>query len=170
LIDKNMDNTLPKTITDTIDHWIQKFPQGKQRSAIIASLHAVQHHNNGFLTNDLLNQVADYINVPKMNVYEVATFYSMFQTQPVGKHEIAVCNNISCMLRGSDEIISHLEKKLNIGLGESTLDGRIFLKNEEECLAACTGAPMMMVDHIYIENLTIEKVDEILERLQKNND
>ena len=165
-----MDNTLPKTITDTIDHWIQKFPQGKQRSAIIASLHAVQHHNNGFLTNDLLNQVADYINVPKMNVYEVATFYSMFQTQPVGKHEIAVCNNISCMLRGSDEIISHLEKKLNIGLGESTLDGRIFLKNEEECLAACTGAPMMMVDHIYIENLTIEKVDEILERLQKNND
>ena len=165
-----MDTLLPKNITNTIDHWIQKFPQGKQRSAIIAALHAVQHHNNGFLTNDLLNQVAEYINIPKMNVYEVATFYSMFQTQPVGKHEIAVCNNISCMLRGSDEIISHIENKLNISLGESTSDGNIFLKKEEECLAACTGAPMMMVDHVYIENLTIEKVDEVLERLKKNND
>jgi len=165
-----MDNLLPKNITNTIDHWIQKFPQGKQRSAIIAALHAVQHHNNGFLTNDLLNQVAEYINIPKMNVYEVATFYSMFQTQPVGKHEIAVCNNISCMLRGSDKIICHLENQLNISLGESTSDGNIFLKKEEECLAACTGAPMMMVDHVYIENLTIEKVDEVLERLKKNND
>lgn len=165
-----MDNLLPKNITNTIDHWIQKFPQGKQRSAIIAALHAVQHNNNGFLTNDLLNQVAEYINIPKMNVYEVATFYSMFQTQPVGKHEIAVCNNISCMLRGSDKIICHLENQLNISLGESTSDGNIFLKKEEECLAACTGAPMMMVDHVYIENLTIEKVDEVLERLKKNND
>jgi NADH-quinone oxidoreductase subunit E len=165
-----METLLPKNITNTIDHWIQKFPQGKQRSAIIAALHAVQHHNKGFLTNDLLNQVADYIDVPKMNVYEVATFYSMFQTKPVGKHEIAVCNNISCMLRGSNEIIDHLEKKLRIGLGESTPDGNIFLKKEEECLAACTGAPMMMVDHIYIENLTIKKVDEILERLKKSND
>tara|TARA_B110001454_G_C12623964_1_gene394029 strand:- start:426 stop:923 length:498 start_codon:yes stop_codon:yes gene_type:complete len=165
-----METLLPKNITNIIDHWIQKFPQGKQRSAIIASLHAVQHHNNGFLTNDLLNQVADYIDVPKMNVYEVATFYSMFQTKPVGKHEIAVCNNISCMLRGSNEIIDHLENKLSICLGESTPDGNIFLKEEEECLAACTGAPMMMVDHVYIENLTINKVDEILERLQKSND
>jgi NADH-quinone oxidoreductase subunit E len=75
-----METLLPKNITNTIDHWIQKFPQGKQRSAIIAALHAVQHHNKGFLTNDLLNQVADYIDVPKMNVYEVATFYSMLQT------------------------------------------------------------------------------------------
>ena len=165
-----METLLPKNITNTIDHWIQKFPQGKQRSAIIASLHAVQHHNNGFLTKDLLNQVADYIDVPKMNVYEVATFYSMFQTKPVGKHEIAVCNNISCMLRGSNEIIDHLENKLSICLGESTPDGNIFLKEEEECLAACTGAPMMMVNHVYIENLTINKVDEILERLQKSND
>ena len=165
-----METLLPKNITNIIDHWIQKFPQGKQRSAIIASLHVVQHHNNGFLTNDLLNQVADYIDVPKMNVYEVATFYSMFQTKPVGKHEIAVCNNISCMLRGSNEIIDHLENKLSICLGESTPDGNIFLKEEEECLAACTGAPMMMVNHVYIENLTINKVDEILEGLQKSND
>ena len=125
-----MDNRLPKNITDKIDHWIQKFPQGKQRSAIIASLHAVQHHNNGFLTNDLLNNVAEYLDVPKVNVYEVATFYSMFQTEPVGKHEIAVCTNISCMLRGSDQIIDHLEKKLNISLGQSTSDGQIFLKKE----------------------------------------
>ena len=162
-----MENTLPKNITETIDQWMLKFPQGKQRSAIIAALHAVQQHNYGFLTNDLMNQVAEYINVPKMNVYEVATFYSMFQTKPVGRHEIAVCNNISCMLRGSNEIIDHLEKKLNIRMGQSTSDGNIFLKKEEECLAACTGAPMMMVDHVYIENLTIEKVDQTLERLKK---
>ena len=114
-----------------------------------------------------MDQVAEYINVPKMNIYEVATFYSMFQTQPVGRHEIAVCNNISCMLKGSNEIIDHLEKKLNIRIGQSTSDGNIFLKKEEECLAACTGAPMMMVDHVYIENLTIEKVDQTLERLKK---
>ena len=162
-----MENTLPKNITETIDQWMSKFPQGKQRSTIIAALHAVQTHNDGFLTNNLMDQVAEYINVPKMNIYEVATFYSMFQTQPVGRHEIAVCNNISCMLRGSNEIIDHLEKKLNIRIGQSTSDGNIFLKKEEECLAACTGAPMMMVDHVYIENLTIEKVDQTLERLKK---
>ena len=112
-----------------------------------------------------MNAVAEYLDLPPIQVYEVATFYSMFETNPVGRHCVSVCTNISCMLRGSDEIVSHLEEKLGVKLGESTKDGRFYLKREEECLAACCGAPMMMVDHVYHENLTPIKVDEILEQL-----
>jgi len=101
-----------------------------------------------------------------MQVYEVATFYSMFNTKPVGRNNVAICTNISCMLRGANEIVDHVEKKLGIKLGESTKDGRIFLKKEEECLAACCGAPMVMVNHNYHENITIERIDEILGDLE----
>ncbi len=160
---------LNQHIKEEIDRWVQKFPQGKQRSAIIASLHSVQHFNQGFLTTELMNEVADYLDLPRIQVFEVASFYSMFNTQPVGRHEISICTNISCMLRGSDEILDHIQKRLNINAGESTPDGIIFLKKEEECLAACTGAPMLMLDHQYIENLNIEKVDEILDELENNN-
>ena len=113
-----------------------------------------------------MDAVAEYLGLPPIQVYEVATFYSMFETKPVGRHHISVCTNISCMLRGSDEIVDHVEKKLGIKTGESTPDGRIYLKREEECLAACTGAPMMMVDHVYHENLTPESVDKILDELK----
>ena len=158
---------LTDSIKGKIDAWVAKFPIGKQRSAIIGSLHAVQEHNQGYLTPELMNAVADYLDLPRIYVYEVATFYSMFQTEPVGRNEIAICTNISCMLSGSDVIVHHIEDRLNIKLGESTKDGNIFLKKEEECLAACTGAPMMMVNHQYIENLDIEKVNEILDKLEK---
>ena len=162
-----MNQLLTSETKEEMDHWLNKFPKGKQRSAIIGSLHAAQHQNSGFLTSELMDAVADYLDVPKIHVYEVASFYSMFQTKKVGKHEISVCTNISCMLRGSDEILNHIENKLSIKVGESTTDGNIFLKKEEECLAACTGAPMMMVDHIYIENLDIKKVDEVINKLTK---
>ena len=158
---------LTESIKGKIDTWVTKFPIGKQRSAIIGSLHAVQEHNQGYLTPELMDAVADYLDLPRIYVYEVATFYSMFQTEPVGRNEIAICTNISCMLSGSDVIVQHIEDRLNIKLGESTKDGNIFLKREEECLAACTGAPMMMVNHKYIENLDIEKVNEILDKLEK---
>ena len=158
---------LTESIKGKIDTWVAKFPIGKQRSAIIGSLHAVQEHNQGYLTPELMDAVADYLDLPRIYVYEVATFYSMFQTEPVGRNEIAICTNISCMLSGSDMIVQHIEDRLNIKLGESTKDGNIFLKKEEECLAACTGAPMMMVNHQYIENLDIEKVNEILDKLEK---
>ena len=151
---------------EEIDHWIAKFPQGKQRSAVIAALHIVQHENQGYLTQELMDAVAKYLDMPAVQVYEVASFYSMFETKPVGRHSISICTNVSCMLRGADAIVNHVEKSLNISLGESTQDGRIYLKREEECLAACAGAPMMMVDHIYYENLTPEKVDEILAKLK----
>ena len=158
---------LTEDIKEKIDTWVAKFPVGKQRSAIIGSLHAVQEQNQGYLTPELMDAVADYLDQPRIYVYEVATFYSMFQTKPVGRNEIAICTNISCMLSGSDLIVQHIENRLNIKLGESTKDGNIFLKKEEECLAACTGAPMMMVNHKYIENLDIEKVNEILDKLEK---
>ena len=158
---------LTENIKGKIDTWVAKFPIGKQRSAIIGSLHAVQEHNQGYLTPELMDAVADYLDLPRIYVYEVATFYSMFQTEPVGRNEIAICTNISCMLSGSDMIVQHIEDRLNIKLGESTKDGNIFLKKEEECLAACTGAPMMMVNHQYIENLDIEKVNEVLDKLEK---
>jgi NADH-quinone oxidoreductase subunit E len=128
-------------------------------------LHAVQHDNDGYLSAELMNEVAEYLDLPTIQVYEVATFYSMFQTKEVGRNEVAICTNVSCMLRGADDIVEHVEKKLGVKLGESTEDGRIFLKQEEECVAACCGAPAMMVNHKYHENLTKEQVDEILDGL-----
>lgn len=160
------DERLSAHVREEIDLWVKKFPEGRQRSAIIGALQAVQHENDGYLTPELMDAVARYLALPPIQVYEIATFYSMFETTPVGRHSISVCTNISCMLRGSDEIVEHLEKKFEIKTGESTADGKFYLKREEECLAACCGAPMMMVDHEYYENLTPEKVDAVLEKLE----
>ena len=148
-----------------IDYWVAKFPLGRQRSALIAALRAAQEQNNGFVTVELMDGIAEYLQLPPIQVYEVASFYSMFETHPCGRHHVSVCTNISCMLRGGEEINAYVERKLGIQVGQSTPDGRIFLKREEECLAACTGAPMMMVDHVYHEHLTPEKVDQILAQL-----
>ncbi len=161
-----MSELLSDHVREEIDSWTARFPEGKQRSAVLSALHAVQHENGGYLTGEHLNAVADYLSLPTIHVYEVATFYSMFQTKPVGRHNVAICTNISCMLRGADDIVEHVESKLGVRLGESTEDGRIYLKQEEECLAACCGAPMMMVDHKYHEDLTKEKVDQILDALE----
>ncbi len=149
-----------------IDSWLKKYPEDKKRSAVLAALRAVQHQNEGFLTTELMDAVADYLDLPKIQVYEVATFYSMFETKPVARHNVAICTNISCMLMGSDSVVSYVERKLGIKVGESTEDGRIFLKPEEECLAACAAGPMMQVDHVYHEKLTPEKIDEILDGLE----
>ena len=150
---------------EVIDGWIAKYPPGRKRSAVLAALREVQHENGGYLTTGLMDAVADYLDLPAIAVYEVASFYSMLETQPVGRNSVSVCTNISCMLRGADSVVDYLEKKLGIKTGESTPDGRIYLKQEEECLAACCGAPMMMVNHKYYENLTPEKIDEILDNL-----
>jgi len=151
---------------EVIDRALEKYPPDQKQSAVLAALHEVQHENKGFLTQELMDAVADYLEMPRIAVYEVASFYSMFETKPVGRHSISICTNVSCMLRGSDEIVAHVEKSLGIAVGESTDDGRIYLKREEECLAACCGAPMMMVDHVYHENLTPAKVDDILAKLK----
>jgi NADH-quinone oxidoreductase subunit E len=149
-----------------IDHWVAKFPPGRQRSASLAALRAAQEQNQGFLSADLMDAVAEYLKLPPIQVYEVASFYSMFETHPCGRHHVSICTNISCMLRGGEELLAHAQRKLGIRANQSTPDGRIFLKQEQECLAACTGAPMMMVDHVFHEHLTPEQLDAILDALK----
>ena len=159
---------LDEKTRSTIDHWVAKFPEGKEgrRSALIQALYAAQKQNGGWLSSAMMDAVADYLDLPKVWAYEVANFYSMLETRPVGRHSISICTNISCMLCGADDVVQHVEKKLGIKMGETTPDGRIFLKIEEECVAACVRAPMMIVDGHYHENLTPEKIDEILDGLE----
>ena len=147
-----------------IDHWLTKFPADQKNSAVLAALHAVQHEQ-GWVSTEMMDAVAEYLEMPRVGVYEVASFYSMIETSPVGRNTVSICTNISCMLCGADDIVAHVEKKLGAKLGQTTSDGRIFLKLEEECLAACAGGPMMAVNGHYHENLTIEKVDRLLDEL-----
>lgn len=148
-----------------IDAWVAKYPSDQKQSAVMGALTVIQEANGGWLTTELMNAIADYLDMPPIAVYEVATFYSMYELKPVGENKLCVCTNISCMLRGSDEIVEHLNKKLGIKLGETTEDNKFTLK-EVECLGACGGAPMMQIENEYHENLTSEKVDEILEKLE----
>lgn len=157
---------LPQTVRDVIDTWLKKYPQDQKQSAVVTALFTAQEHGEGWLTKEMMDSVADYLGMPPVSVYEVGTFYSMLELEPVGRNIVAVCNNISCMLCGADDIIAHIENKLGIEWGGTTSDGRITLKKEEECLAACIGAPMMTVNGHYHENLTVEKVDQILDGLE----
>ena len=148
-----------------IDQWIAKYPAEQRQSACMPALRIVQDQNGGWLTEPLMDAVADYLNMPSIAVYEVATFYSMYEHKPVGRHKVCVCTNISCLLCGSDEIVGHLQNKLGIKFGEVTEDGKFSLK-EVECLGACSGAPMMQIGREYFENLTPEKIDSILDGLE----
>lgn len=148
-----------------IDREIAKYPDEWRQSACMAALRIVQDSNGGWLTEALMDQVAAYLDMPPISVYEVASFYSMYELKPVGRHKICVCTNVSCMINGSDRIVDHLEKRLAVRLGETTQDGRFTLK-EVECLGACGGAPMMQVGKQYYENLTPEILDSILDGLE----
>lgn len=152
-------------VREEIDEWLARYPEDQRRSAVLGALRAAQHEQ-GYLSTEIMDAVAEYLRIPAMDVYEAASFYSMFELRPVGRHTIAVCSNVSCMLRGADDLIEHLQNRLGVRLGESTPDGKFYLKREEECLAACCGAPMMQVDHVYYENLTPQRVDEILDSLE----
>jgi NADH-quinone oxidoreductase subunit E len=149
-----------------IDAWIAKYPADQKQSAVLSALQTAQEQNGGWVSRELLDAVADYLDMPPVLVYEVGTFYSMIELEPVGRNMVALCTNLSCMLCGAGTIVEHVENKLGIKLGETTADGRITLKLEEECLAACAGGPMMTVNGHYHENLTPEKVDEILDALE----
>ena len=153
-------------VREHIDHWVAKFPPDRKRSAVIQGLFVAQESNDGWLTDELIAAVAKYLDIPPVWAYEVATFYSMFETKQVGRNNVAICTNISCWLNGAEDIVRYCEKKLGTKLGESTSDGRIYLKREEECLAACAGAPMMVVNGHYHEKLDTAKEDEILDGLQ----
>ena len=143
-----------------IDKCIAKYPKSERQSAVMSALMVAQEEH-GFLTRDLMDAIAYYLEMPSIAVYEVATFYSMYEHKPVGQHLVSVCTNISCKLRNSAGIVDHLEKKLKIKLGETSEDG-LFTLRAVECLGACVNAPMMQVDKDYHENLSAEKVDAVL--------
>lgn len=148
-----------------IDRWIVKYPPERRQSAVMAALRIAQEQNGGWLNQELMDAVATYLGMAPIAVYEVATFYSMYELEPVGRHKICVCTNISCMLRGSEEVVAHLENRLGIKLGETTADGRFTLK-EVECLGACVNAPVLQIAKQYHEQLTPEVLDSILDGLE----
>jgi NADH-quinone oxidoreductase subunit E len=141
---------------------IERYPAGKQKSAVIPLLHMAQEEFGGWLSSESMDYVASLLNIAPIEVYEVATFYSMYNLKPVGKFLFEVCQTGPCMLRGSDEIIDYIKEKLGIGVGETTADGMFTLKTVE-CLGACGYAPMMQLGKFYREHLTREKVDQIID-------
>ncbi len=157
--------TLAPQICAEIDKILAKFPANQRQSAVISALMIVQQRNKGYLTTELMDLVAEYIGMPPVAVYEVASFYSMFDLQPVGRHKISLCTNISCMLRGSEEIAEYIKQKLAINFNHTTADGKFTLRSVE-CMGACGGAPMMQIGDDYHENLTTTKIDQILANLE----
>ena len=146
---------------------IARYPEGKHKSALIPLLHMAQDENNGWLSTEAMDYVAELLSILPIEVYEVATFYSMYNLKPVGKYVFEVCRTGPCMLNGSDQIIDYIKDKLGIKEGETTPDG-IFTLKPAECLGACGYAPMMQLGNHYREHLTKEKVDAIIEECRKN--
>ena len=145
---------------------IARYPQGKQKSALLPLLHLAQEENNGWLSVEAMDYVAELLQLTAIEVYEVATFYSMYNLKPVGRYVFEVCQTGPCMLRGSDDIIAYIKEKLNIGVGETTPDGLFTLK-VVECLGACGYAPMMQLGKFYKEHLSKEKVDQIIDECRR---
>ena len=157
--------SLSLDIQTKINHWLQKYPPDQKQSAVMAALSIVQDAHGGWLTTEHMDAIADYLEMPKIAVYEVASFYSMYELKPVGRHKLCICTNVSCMLRGCQTIVEHLENRLGIKMGETTPDGRVTLK-PVECLASCGTAPVMQMGRKYYESLTTDKIDQILETLE----
>ena len=162
-------NLLSAETRAEIDHWLTKFPEDQKRSATLAALHAAQEQNGGWLSEPLMEAVAEYLELPRIAVFEVATFYDMFETEPVGKHKINICTNVSCMLCGAEKVLDHVKNRLGIEVGETTKDGLFTLK-EVECLAACDAAPMCQIDEKQCHSkLTIEKMDQLIDKLENES-
>lgn len=162
---KTLSHLITAASINEIDQWVAKYPTDQKQSAVMSALMIVQEEL-GYLTKELMDAVADYLEMPAIAVYEVASFYTMYEHKPVGRHLINVCTNISCKLRNSAEVVAHLEKTLAINLGETTADGRFSLRSVE-CLGACVNAPMMQIDKTYYENLTADKIDAVLEEYRQ---
>ncbi len=152
---------------ETVNQIISRYPQGKQKSALLPVLHLAQEEF-GWLSTETMDYVASLLNLEPIEVYEVATFYSMYHLKPVGRYVFEVCQTGPCMVRGSDEIIDYIREKLNIAPGETTEDGMFTLKTVE-CLGACGYAPMMQLGKFYKEHLTKEKIDQIIEECRAKN-
>ena len=158
---------LSEKVKAEIDHWLIKFPNDERRSAVVAALLAAQAENGGWLSDELMEAVAGYLDIPKIEVFEVATFYDMYELKPIGRHKIGLCTNISCHLRGASDIAAALTEKLGIGFGETTSDGLITLR-ETECLGACANAPVCQLDNgTFYEDLTREKIGALIDDLTK---
>ena len=155
-----------------VKEYINRYPEGKEKSALLPILHLAQEQHGGWLDTDAMDYVASLLKIEPIEVYEVATFYSMYNLSPVGKYIFEVCQTGPCMLNGSDQIIAYIKEKLEIGVGETTKD-RLFTLKTVECLGACGYAPMMQLGKVYKEHLTKEKVDQIVDECRqqaaKNN-
>ena len=155
---------LSADIRAKIDRWLTRYPEDQKRSGVLQALKYAQEENSGWLSERMMDAVADYLQLPRIAVYEVATFYSMYYLQPMGRHVIDVCTNISCALNGANDIADHFKKKLGIQFNETTADGHFTLR-EVECLGACVAPPVCQVGKKYHENLTPNSVDKMLEEL-----
>jgi len=165
---KKLQELIPAETLQAIDAWVAKYPPTQKQSAVLPALMLVQEYHQGWLTNELIEAVAVYLGMSSIAAYEVATFYTMYELEPVGKHKISVCTNISCMLNGAEKIVTHLERRCATKLGETSADGQFTLR-EVECMGACIGAPMLEYKKKYYENLTIEKVDALLDEMKKHD-
>lgn len=163
-----MSNTFSKETLEIIDQMIARYPEGKQKSALIPVLHLAQAEFGGWLSTETMDHVADVLQLKPIEVYEVASFYSMFNLKPVGKCVLEVCHTGPCAINGAEDLVKYLEQKLNIKVGETTADGMFTLK-EVECLGSCGTAPMLQCGKDYFENLTNEKVDAMLEKMKSEN-
>lgn len=153
---------------DLVYKIINRYPEGRQKSALLPLLHIAQAENQGWLSSETMEYVASLLDIQPIEVFEVASFYSMFNLQPVGNCVIEVCQTGPCMLKGSEEILVHFENRLGIKAGETTADGKFTIKTVE-CLAACGNAPVLQVGTEYHENLTTQKADDLLEKWQTEN-
>ena len=153
---------------ELVNRIIKRYPEGRQKSALLPVLHIAQSENNGWLSAEMMDYVATLLNIQPIEVYEVATFYSMFNLQPIGNCVIEVCQTGPCWLNGSEEILAHFQNRLGIKPGETTTDGKFTLKTVE-CLAACGNAPVIQIGNEYHENLTTRKADELLNKWRSEN-
>lgn len=148
-----------------MDKWLQRYPADQRRSGVLEALRIVQEQHDNSLTTDMMDAVADYLGIARIAVYEVATFYSLYFLQPMGKYVIDVCTNISCSLNNVDKVVEQFKKRLGIDFNETTADGKFSLR-EVECLGACVAPPVCQIGKKYYENLSPEKVDAILGELK----
>jgi len=163
--DRDKETLFTPEIRAEIDRQVAKYPAEWKQSAVMAALTLVQERNGGWLGRKLMDDVAAYLDMPQVSVYEVASFYSMYDLAPTAKNKVCVCNSVSCMLCGSEDLIEHVEKKYGVKPGETTPDGRFTFK-EVECLGACRHAPAVLIGKTYHENLSAAQLDELIEGLE----
>jgi NADH-quinone oxidoreductase subunit E len=166
--DKNKTSEFKGETLDLVNQIIKRYPEGRQKSALLPVLHIAQSENNGWLSPEIMDYVASLLAIQPIEVYEVASFYSMFNLQPVGNCVIEVCQTGPCWLNGAEQLLAHFEKRLGIKSGETTADGRFTLKTVE-CLAACGNAPVIQVGTEYYEKVTTQKADNLLNKWEREN-